>query len=98
MKYNRQYNYIKYLLLLVFIVGVFFLKSVYASGVNDNLAEIKKINTIQAAKIKDLAKKKSVLENKLSAQQKKLQELENKFNASKPKIDSKELLKFNDRR
>ena len=67
---------------IFFIFIIFFFEFAYASGSNDNIAEIKKINTIQAAKIKDLAKKRSVLENKLSAQQKKLQELENNIPAS----------------
>ena len=42
---------------IFFIFIIFFFEFAYASGSNDNIAEIKKINTIQAAKIKDLAKK-----------------------------------------
>ena len=45
---------------IFFIFIIFFFEFAYASGSNDNIAEIKKINTIQAAKIKDLAKKRSV--------------------------------------
>ena len=67
---------------IFFIFIVFFLKLAYASVASDNIAEIKKINTIQAAKIKDLDKKKSVLEKKLSGYNKKLQELENNNAAS----------------
>lgn len=38
------------------------------------------------------------LESAIENLSRKLQELESKFNAIKPKLDSKDLLKFNDRR
>jgi len=51
------------------------------------------------SKVEEQPKDKSQnLESAIENLSRKLQELESKFNAIKPKLDSKDLLKFNDRR